>query len=365
MIDTIVLRSTSISDEVANKIERLCIERTGIDFENDEVLYRFTSKELKGSYDASIRVSVNREKWVSSFDSRLNKDVTSKVSCSPFLEIECSLHKFFLGHNILGGSDGLLLQVAHLIAFIEAQFDVSLPSFLEYTISRIDIARVYDLGDNISNFFRGFSNVYYPRRQVQKYGDTGLYFPGSHTTLKLYDKGVEFNKHDKKRLRHFLDIGNLKALEDLAFGKLRIELEIKSRKLRHLYNDLPTVKTIVISDLYEQFNDELRRVFKMAEKNTKLYNKSNDVERILFQTYGPNGYNLLGTWYRLTVNGYEQVKSSMPKTTFYRHINKLKDAGITWNHTDIVKTNQVVDFVFNPFDTDLEVTDDYIIDLIA
>lgn len=362
MIDTIVLNSPFLDEYSALKIEEVSLQRTGIDFEIGEILYTFTTKELKGTYDSSIRINIKRERFVSFKDMRTLKVITQKESCSPYLQIECSLHKFFLGHNIYGGSNDIKNQVLLLISFIENQFEITLPYYLDWNISRIDYARVYNLGDNIDNFFKGFSNVYYPRRNVNKYGNTGLYFSGTHSTLKLYNKQVEFNKNDVKRLKKILSPVKLKELKSLSCGILRIEIEIKSRKLRQLYNNnLPTVDTINIKDLINQFNVELKRIFKVSEKNMKIYNNSNDVEKILYSKYGTQGNIYLGTWYRLSVNGYESVKNTMSESTFYRHIAKLKDAGVSWNHTDIsIADNKVVQFVFNPFNTDLELKEDII-----
>lgn len=361
MIDTIVLNSPELDEEIAIKIESLSIERSGIDFEIGQLLYRFTTRELKGTFDSSIRINVKREKFAYLTNIRTLKKSTEKIACKPFLQIECSLHKFFLGHNIYGGSDDIQAQILVLINFIENQFEVSLPYYQDFTIVRIDYAKVYNLGNNIDNFFEGFNNVSYPRRTVQKYGNTGLYFPGSYTTLKLYNKYEEFKKNDRKKLKLVLPPEQLNELINKSKGILRIELEIKSRKLRHIYQELPKVNEIKISDLINQFNLEIKRIMKVSEKNMKIYNNSSDVENILYQKYGSKGNIYLGTWYRLSVNGYDKVKSQMAESTFYRHINKLKDANVTWNHTDIqISHNKVLNFVFNPIYSNLEITEDLI-----
>lgn len=363
MIDTIVLQSDYLQEHIAQRIEKTSIERMGYDFELDQLLYTFTNKELKGSYDSSIRISLLREEWVSILDTNINKKIAIKRKCKPYIQIECSLHKFFLGHNIYGGSNDIEFQVQKLIMFIEDQFKVELPNYKTFSIMRIDYARVYDIGEQINLFFEGFSNIYYPRRTVMKYGKDGLYFPGTTTTLKLYNKYNEFKKHDRKRLRKVLYPKELQQLEKIAKGKLRIELEIKGKKLKDMYkNEYPKVDQIKIKDIEEQFNVEILRVFKMGEKTMKIYNKSHEVEKRIYERYGSTGNTFLATWYKLSLRGYEYVKDSMPKSTFYYHINKLRDIGISWNHTDIVISDtKVIDFIFNPITTDLEVK----IDLIA
>ena len=44
-------------------------------------------------------------------------------------------------------------------------------------------------------------NSYFSRRKLKKFNDTGLYWSGSTTTLKLYHKGAEFKTHDRNRLK--------------------------------------------------------------------------------------------------------------------------------------------------------------------
>lgn len=362
MIDTIVINSPTLDENTALKIENVSIQRSGIDFEVGEMLYRFTTKELKGSWDNSIRLSVKREKLVSELDMRTLKKIAIKRECKPFVQVECSLHKFFIGHNIFGGSDNIKQQVLLLIAFLEHELAITLPNYLDWLVTRIDYARVYNLGSHIKDFFEGFSKVYYPRRRVHKYDNTGLYFPGTTTTLKLYDKGVEFKKHDKKVLQKILSPYEVTWLELLAQGILRIELEFHLRKLKNINNDkIPTVKELDIEILKDQYKEELKRVFKLGEDNMKIYNNSKEVSKKLHLDYGSEGNIYFGTWYKLSVFGYDYVKKDMAESTFYRHIKKLKQSSVSWNHTDIsINENKVVHFVFNPFTSNCELNEDYI-----
>jgi len=362
MIDTIILESPEISEETADIISDVSVSRFGIDFEKNQILYRFTNKNLKGTYDSSIRISIKRDKWINVYCPNNKKYITEKQECNPYLEIECSLHKFFLGHNIFGGSDNVKYQVKKLVEFINDEFSIKLPDYNNFVIKRLDYAKVYNLGSNIDSFFQGFNNVYYPRRKCIKYDNTGLYFPGTYTTLKLYNKYEEFKKHDKKKLRKVLQPKKLYQLEQKAKGLLRIELEVKARKLRHIYNKLPKLSEINISDIENQFNQELKRIFKVGSDKMKIYNNTKEVEKVIKENFSSQKANiLLGTWYRLSIFGYDHVKNEMPKSTFYRHINDLKSVGVTWNHTDIqIKDNKVIKFVFNPLNTDLEIADDLI-----
>lgn len=361
MIDTIRIESPYIDDIIANKIENSSIIRTGIDMNTGELIYKFTSNQLKGTYDSSIMIKIENEKFISDYDCKGNK-IVRKINTEPYLLVECSLNKFFLGHNCYGGSDDIEKQIRKLIQYIENVFCIQLPEVAEWIVKRIDYAKVYFLGDSIYEFFEGFNNVYYPRRKIVKYNNTGIYAPGAYTSLKLYHKGEEFRKHDKKRLMSFVDKEYVQAIEQLAMGILRIELEVKSKKLKHIYNgNLPKVSEIKVEDLINQYNVELKRIFKIGEDNMKVYTNCKEVEKVLFKNYKSQGSIYYGTWFRLAINGYDKVKNEMPKKTFYRHINKLKDVGVMWNNTDVLlKENKIANFVFNPFQCDKELNADLV-----
>ena len=376
MIDTVTLITPWITEKTAEIIESISEIKIGIDNETKEQLYYFTTKRLKGSFDYRIRLSVKREKWVSIRTPGQDKATAQLVKCKPYVEIECSLHKFHLGHNIYGGSDDLIFQVKNLIQYIEYELKCKIlkdqKDFWDIQIKRIDYAKVYKV-PSTEYFFKGFSNVYYPRRQPKKqqYGDTGLYFASRYTTLKLYDKHAEYKKNDYKRIKYYHGEQEADRLLDFSKNILRVELEIKAQKLKHLYDHLPTIKEINIDDLDKQFQTELNRIFKMnidsegsedMKNYIKYYNNSKDVQNRLISLYGTRLANtLLGTWYRLSVDGYESVKAHMNERTFYRHINQLKVANCTWNHTDIIQNDSnVIQWCFNPIGSEYEIKDDLI-----
>lgn len=362
MIDTVVLESPYISEKQAKAIEYLSTLRAGIDIQEGELLYKIITGNLKGTYDSSIRINLKRDKIESFYDTRHRKTYQKLVDTKPYIVIELSLHKFILGHNIYGGSDNLEIQVKHLIEFLNKQFEITLPDYKEFIVKRLDYARAFKLDKaSIEVFFKGLNNANYPRRRSLKYDDSGIYFPGFTTTLKFYDKGIEFKKHDRKKLRKILSPKEVMLLEKKAENVLRIEIEMKAKKLKDIYNGkLPKVKEFNIYYAYEQWEVEVMRVLKTSQESRKLYNTIDEVQRILYTTYS-DANTLLGTWYRLSTQGYDTVKKSMPKTTFYRHVSKLKQVGIVWNHTNIqVLPNNLKCYNFNPLYSDEEMLEDEI-----
>jgi hypothetical protein len=79
-----------------------------------------------------------------------------------------------------------------------------------WIVRRVDWAENYALPFTaIQEFFEGIYTIQFPRRKGIKYGDHAVYFPGSTTTVKIYHKGLEFAKHDSKRMKWFL--GNYRS----------------------------------------------------------------------------------------------------------------------------------------------------------
>ena len=64
MLDTVRLRSGSLSEELAGRIEQSCHRRQGVEIATGEVLYSFTTGSLSGSWDDRVSVRVLRDEWV-------------------------------------------------------------------------------------------------------------------------------------------------------------------------------------------------------------------------------------------------------------------------------------------------------------
>lgn len=352
MIDTISLQSPYISENIATIIESESVIRQGIDMRLGDILYTITTHELKGSYDSSLRIVVNRDKWVSSVCPVTNKTHTYKVSCEPYLSVECSVHKLILGHNCYGGTNDFHGLCKFLISFIEKNFAIKLPSYFDWEVRRVDYAECFDLGSfkSVQEWFRGINNAVYARRTPYRYGLSGTYFPGSTTAVKFYHKGVEFVKHDRKRLGLFLDIQELDKIQSYSNQLLRVEVEVKSRKLRNDFNFNPTVKDIKVEYLQSLYEIEVQRILKEVDSEMKIVRKAEEVEKRLYSLFSSaKAGSLLGTWYRFTTLGEDYTKENMNRATFYRHRKELKECGISWMNTDVVLLDtSVIPLGFTP-----------------
>jgi II/X family phage/plasmid replication protein len=356
-IDTVKIRSPYITEELASKIEGECVRKQGLDLKTGEILYEITTGSLEGSYDHRISIIVRRERWTSSDHwatkpMKKTRSTPVKIECEPYLELEGSVHKALMGHNIYGGTTQFRVACRFLVNLVEELTGgEKLPDSDMWEVHRVDHAEIYllDSFETISEWFRGTNTANYPRRSVTRFGLTGIYAQGSTSVLKFYHKGPEFIKHDRKRLSKILPSEKMFELQELANSLIRVELETKARKLKYDFGHLPLVREVTEEYLDRLLDAEVKRFLKEGVTTMQLVKNATDVEKRLYSSYKPNLAGiLLGTWFKLSTLGEDYVKKSLPKKTFYRHRNQLKEVGISWTGTDVVlekKPSILDDFV--------------------
>lgn len=335
-IDTIKLKAY-IDSDTATKIRDTCVVKQAIDMKSGELVYQFTTGSLSGTYDSRISIKVD-------------------VDFEPYVIVECSLHKIVLGHNVFGGTDDIQSGVGYLHGLLQDLLGIQFPfCFRKWKLMRIDLAEVYELDcfEACQDWFKGLNTCDYPRRKVQRYGFESVCAYGSTTGLKFYHKGPEFWKHDRKRLKDIETI-DIDQLQERANNIIRTEVEIKSRKLKDMYGDYPYVGSVKMEELYAIFDREVFRFIKEGLSDMKMVKNAHDVKNRLYQLYSDElAGRLLGMWYQLTTLGEDSVKKSTKKTTYYRNIKYLKDAGISWHGTDVVMIeSSLVPKDFAPVRTD-------------
>jgi len=360
MIDTVVLESPVISETLVNIVESFSTKYQGVDLKSGTILYQFTKGDLKGSWDSKISIKVMRERWGDDLGQhmRTGKVSVSKYASKPYLVIECSVHKAMMGHNVCGGPTDLEGSARWLISLIQKFVDEErvktrmlhktktfkrlgkFPDSDLWFVRRIDWAEVFDLGsfEAVSEFFRGMNRCSFPRRSVDRYGETGIYAKGRTTTVKGYHKGPAFRKQDYSRVKHFLKPDEVNELQIYANQILRFEVEIHTRKLRDDFGGtLPTVKQLTESYMASTFDREVSRLIRDSVKDSRLCRSAEAVEVRLNEMFTSDlASRLLGTWFRLSAHGEDFVKGTMKKPTFYRHRKQLQDAGVSWIGTDII-----------------------------
>jgi II/X family phage/plasmid replication protein len=333
-IDTLGIFSEPITEQLAQHLEQQCVLRQGTDLRTGEILYRLTSGFLEGSHDHRICFRVERSRWKT-----VKKGPPVRAFCQPYVYLEGSVHKAILGHNVYGGPRDFQETARWLVDTMMVLFRVELPLASSWTLKRVDTSEVYQLPsyEAVSEYFRGLNASDYPRRQINRYGLSGLYAAGRTTATKFYHKGVEFAKHDRSRLKRLLSASQLNELQELANKLIRVEVEIKSEKLDYDFGCAPRVEVIQNSYLDKVFDQETYRILRDGEKEMETVREARAVQCRLNEIYNSRLAGILfGTWFQLSALGEEAVKTSMKRATFYLQRKQLIEAGCDWHGTDVI-----------------------------
>lgn len=349
MYDTVVLKSPEINPETVQKILTFCRIYEGVDIFTGELLYHFTSGELEGSYDYRIRIKVDNTEWI-----KEDSLIPRRVETYWHVSVECSLHKLLMNHNCYGGSCDIHKSIAYLVRFLENVMSVSLPNSEEWEVKRVDVAKIYHFRDKriCKKIVENLRNSYYTRRKPHIY-DTSVSFPGSTTTVKIYWKGPEFEKHDYKRFKKYilrevdktwneencdliqhklaLQMKHFDMVLEKAYRIIRYECEIKARKLKEAFeSETVLVKNLNDERLHEIADTELFKLMK-EDENMEIVRRSDLVLERLHQIYSTNYANALyATWTKLVQFGEQRTKETVSARTFYRHKKLLIEAGVSW-----------------------------------
>jgi hypothetical protein len=345
MLDTLKLRSPALSEVVAVAIERQLMIRRGIDGPTGEILYDLVSGPLAGSYDHQVSCAVKRKRWVAhklpkrrEAGGRYREPVETVLElCAPFVEVEGSVHKAMLGHNLEGGCSDPVAVCCWFVGLLARGFGVALPPALEWEVRRLDVAEVYALDyAGCEAYVRGLAGADYPRRRIHRYGSESVFFPGMTTAIKVYHKGPEFSKHDRARLRAVVSSEALAALQWRANELLRVEVEIKARKLDTDFQGPPTVGQLTEGYITGLFDREIAKMLREGQTAYEIVRTAEAVLERLYGRYsGARASALYGTWLKFAALGEEVARRKMSDRTFYRHRKEMTEAGVSWHGADV------------------------------
>lgn len=337
MIDTVKVY-TFISRNIYNKIKYMSDIKCMYNINTDHIYYEIVNSSLKGSYDTNFSVRVSE---------------ASKYSMSGYvLELEGSYHKMMKGHNAYDGFYNLQQITLGFKKIVELEYDVKLPNLRHWFLQRIDITKTFNLStnENVIFYINNFKNMTFPRRKIKFYEDGTLYFSGQTTTLKIYNKLLEFNAHDRARLKKF-DNFDLQNFENKIQGLVRFECEIKKKKLISLFGNKFVRISNLNYDLFEKiWSDEFLKVLKFSNVDIKKVNEKNEVlQRLNTFFESRKAIDLYNFYLSLKIDGYNVIKNLTPKTTFYRKVKILKDCGIDFTSSNYQILGIVNNYVFDPF----------------
>lgn len=274
------------------------------------------------------------------------------VDLGYFIEIEGSYHKIVKGYNSHNGYYDLGFISKSLINMVELSYNIDLPDFKNWYLQRCDIAICFDLKNqnNVKSYINSLSRCKYPRRNAKFFYDESIYLSGTTTTLKIYNKLLEFKKHD---LKHFIDSNfNLFKYKEKIKGFIRFECEIKKKMLKNIYNNEKNIKIIDVQyeDLRKVWSDEFMKVLQFINNDLEIVRGREDVYKRLNDLFKPARANLLFNFYcSIQLNGLNDVKLMTSPRTYYRNIKDLKQAKIDFSQSFKVKEIEDL-FYFNPFE---------------
>ena len=337
MIDTIRILS-KIDKETYEKIYSQSIIKKSFSAKTGQLYYEITSDNLEGSFSSSLycRVYDRGDRYL--FDDYV-------------IVIEGSAHKLAYGQNAYNGFNDLEFVVLYLKSLVENGYNVKLPGYESWFLLRCDVAKCFDLENQnrVCNYINNLSNLDFPRRNLKFYIDSCIYFTGTTTTLKIYNKLLEFKSHDKSKLSKRDDF-NINEHEEKIKGFVRFEVEIKKKKLLSLYEKIYNciVKNVRCIDFdYNILNcvwcDEFMKVLKLNYTDLKKISDKDCVKRRLLRVFGDRyGIDLYNFYLSLVIDGCKSVKNSTAKSTYYRKLNDLKNLGIdfTSNKISVVYNNE-------------------------
>lgn len=337
MIDTVKIY-TMINKQIYNKIYHSAIIKSSYNLGTGEIFYEVVNDHLSGSYDNRLSVRVGSGAKYHFIDNY-------------YLEVEGSYHKLLKGFNAFDGYYNLYEIAKFFIEAVETTYKIELPGINHWFLQRCDIAICYDLGNNknVRDYINNIKLCDYARRNIKHYQDESIYCTGTTTTLKIYNKLLEFQKHDMKKFYGTsFDLQNFMNKID---GFIRFECEVKKKKLESIYNKkYIRVKNVKYSDLKNVWSEEFMKLLKLFESDLYIVRKKEDIKRRLYSLYSARQANLLYNFYIcLMADGEKEVKGRFAKVTYYRYIKLLKQAGVDLSQKYTLKLSDNYVY-FNPFE---------------
>ncbi len=338
MIDTVKIYA-EIDKTTYDIINNKSIVKTALNKETGEELYNIINGHLEGSYSSSLSVRVN-------CSAKYHLTKTGYI-----VEVEGSYHKLQLGYNSHNGFYDLQLICCGLINIVNKGYNVTLPNISEWYLQRCDIAVCFDLKSQlyVCNYINNLSCCNYARRKVKFYSNESLYLSGTTTTLKIYNKLLEFKKHDMKK---FVDTDfNLLDYINNIKGFIRFECEIKKKILEKVYG-VKHIKCIDVKyeELKNVWSDEFMKLLKFVRNDLEIVKNRNEVfERLKKYYKNSKAINLYNFYLMCCTDGLDNVKKRVCKSVYYDRIKCLKELNIDLSQKyDLIEyDNNIVDF--NPF----------------
>ncbi|WP_276783371.1 phage/plasmid replication protein, II/X family [Thalassolituus oleivorans] len=316
------------------------------------------------------------ESLPSSYGSMAVKTFPCVPKSHPYVAIKCSPAKLLTGHNVYGTDDykicltemlGLLkISCPKLFALLNIKCSEISSIDITYSV-RADTQQIAD------EFIKYCSSLRSGHVRSSEQFPTTVYLgkrDSRHKRLKIYLKNYELKNYisnlKKRNLSGELDesISINENLLDFSLGLIRFESTLKKRWFRE--RGIPTgiidfgkyVKNYNETNKISFFNqihtDSFRDIFKTFDGAHIMDYSDENIYQILkskLVTYSKNGKPNFSVarrvfrFYRsIASEGYTEILSTTPSSTFYRNIKYLRDSGIpiaTLQNLHKIKSNLV------------------------
>lgn len=367
-LDTVRLKSPYMNRSIVDRIKAQGESYCRICNDTGERIWEITRTNLRGSFDSRIMVKPMYEDCTKSRSGKPEWHVSE-----PYLIVECSVAKAINGQNVYGVIEDLQEACERVRTLLQRLLGVTLPPTANWTVQRVDWAENFQLPyQAVQEFFEGIYHVAFPRRKMQKYSNESIFVPGTTTTIKLYHKGPEFQKNDRKRLYVVLRSEyqqnrpkdappewaankasrRLTAMQRLANNRLRAEVELHAEKLDYDFGHKPKVREITTEYLQAVFDKEIHRLLREGNGSVQIVRTSIAVRDRLEANFNLELAGLLhGFWLGLATHGEDDMKKRSKPSTFYRRRKYLVDNGVSWLATDmqlIERQGQMLPADFSP-----------------
>ncbi len=307
---------------------RLIIDHDG-QITSDFVLLRSVKKSFDecGSYLSSIAIQSIDTDYTNSQIKNLPSGHVSGIS------IHGNPTKYIQGHNVFGISCIRSLVIAVIkdampkLGFTD--FDIArmcqLVTDWHFLVTKIDITHMFDIGTDadVNNYLRMMRDTVSARGDRCEFCKNTFYIAkGSGLwAFKFYNKLKEISSRSKyHRLPDFLPFSDFSGF---VSGQLRVELVLHKKQLQRLDLMDPQILQTQLDNIFNEFSE-------------KITMKNQEIKEI--------DYFELSSAYQATIAHWRQgkdLKSILPRNTFYRHRSKLLPLGIDIKNPPIKKERRV------------------------
>lgn len=255
----------------------------------------------------------------------------------PYITVNASVNKLMLGNDILEGPRQFLPATAWLVDHLSERLGFPLPSFLEWSVKRINYTETWNLSPEANSDILASvpQNTLGRHPATMRRGTEYVYLHGATTYVSIYQVCPALIRRDASRLRSYLTEAEFQDLQENAYGKLRVESKITAGRLcpdLGLRDRYPLVSEIYDEHIQAIHNDDLYRLCGEGRFGSfPVVRHPDSVRNRLNQEYGKRlARNLFRTWERLVEEGRRTARKHLSPRTFSEHQKKLIGAGCGW-----------------------------------